>query len=487
MRLHDLLGDVDVLERVGDGRVEVRDITLDSRRVRAGSLYCCVPGSRADGHDFAAEAVAGGAVALLVERLLPLPVAQARVAAVRDALGPLAAAFWGHPSRALDVVGVTGTNGKTTVTYLLEAIATAAGRPAGRIGTTGVRLAGEPDVALLTTPEAPDTQRLLARARDRGVRFVAMEVSSHALATGRVDGIRFAAVAFTNLSPDHLDFHGSLDAYRAAKASLFRRHRSDRAAIGIDDPTGVMFARQAEREGMEVVRHGTSAAAAVRAERLEPSGGGWCFDLVLAGGPAGRVHLPRPGRYDVANALAAAAAAELVGLPAGAIRAGLQAPGTVPGRMEPVEAGQPFRVFVDYAHTPAALEAALEAARRATSGKVILVFGCGGDRDRAKRPLMGRAAGAADLVIVTSDNPRREDPAAIAAELEEGLAATGARWERILDRAEAIRSALGAAAPGDVVLVAGKGHETTQEVAGERRPFDDRQVVREALESAAWS
>jgi len=486
VRLHDLLGDVDVLELAGDGRVEVLDITLDSRRVRAGSLFACVPGSRADGHDFAAEAVAAGAVALLVERVLPLPVAQVRVPAVREAMGPLAAAFWSHPSRDLDVVGVTGTNGKTTVTYLLEGIATAAGHPAGRIGTTGVRMAGEPDVALLTTPEAPDTQRLLARARDRGIRLVAMEVSSHALATGRVDGIHFAAVAFTNLSPDHLDFHGTFDAYRAAKASLFRRDRSGRAACCIDDPTGVAFARQAEEEGMEVVRYGTSPVAVVRAERLEPAPGGWCFDLVLAGGPAGRVHLPRPGRYDVLNALGAAATAELVGLPAGAIRAGLQAPAPVPGRMEPVEAGQPFRVYVDYAHTPAALEAALGAARRSADGRVILVFGCGGDRDHAKRPLMGRAAGAADLVIVTSDNPRSEDPAAIAAAVEDGLAGVGARWERILDRAEAIRAALAHAKAGDVVLVAGKGHETVQEVAGRRRPFDDRQIVREALGAVAW-
>ncbi len=487
MRLNDLLGDVDVLELVGDARVEVCDIAIDHRLVRPGALFACVPGRRADGHDFAAAAAAAGATALLVERGVGVPLPQVRVRSVRAALGPVAAACFGQPSRALQVVGVTGTNGKTTVTWFVEAVARAAGRRAGRIGTTGAVLDGAAVPVPLTTPEAPDVQRILARGRGQGVEVVAMEVSSHALATGRVDGTRFAAVGFTNLGSDHLDFHGDPERYREAKALLFRRARAERAACCVDDPQGEWFARRAADEGLTTVRYGLSAGADVRAERLEPTGSGWAFDLVLAGGRAGRVTLPRVGRHDVRNAVGAAALAELIGIEAPAIVAGLERVPGPPGRMEPVAAGQPFAVYVDYAHTPDALAAVLAAARERSRGRVIVVFGCGGDRDPGKRPVMGRVAAAADLVVITSDNPRSEDPAAIAEAVEAGLAAAGGRARRVLDRAAAIRAALEAARPGDVVVVAGKGHEATQEVDGHHIPFDDRRVVRDVLEAQGWS
>jgi UDP-N-acetylmuramoyl-L-alanyl-D-glutamate--2,6-diaminopimelate ligase len=487
VRLDDLLGDVDVLELVGDARVEVCDIAIDHRLVRPGALFACVPGHRADGHDFAAAAAAAGATALLVERGVAVPLPQVRVRSVRAALGPVAAACFGHPSRSLQVVGVTGTNGKTTVTWFVEAVARAAGRRTGRIGTTGAVLDGTEVPAPLTTPEAPDVQRLLARGRAQGVEVVAMEVSSHALATGRVEGTRFAAVAFTNLGSDHLDFHGDAARYREAKARLFRRAHSGRAACCVDDPQGEWFARRATDEGLTTVRYGLSAGAEVRAEGLEPTAEGWTFDLVLAGGRAGRVALPRVGRHDVRNALGAAALAELIGIEAPAIVAGLERVPAPPGRMEPIAAGQPFAVYVDYAHTPDALAAVLAAARERSRGRVILVFGCGGDRDAGKRPEMGRVAATADLVVLTSDNPRSEDPAAIADAVEAGLTAAGRRARRILDRAAAIGAALEAAGPGDVVVVAGKGHEATQEVGGRHLPFDDRQVVRDILGAQGWS
>ncbi|HZQ80152.1 MAG TPA: UDP-N-acetylmuramoyl-L-alanyl-D-glutamate--2,6-diaminopimelate ligase [Acidimicrobiia bacterium] len=488
MLLHELLDSVDVLELRGDPRTEIASVTHDSRAVGPGDLFCCVVGSAADGHDHAPAAVAAGAAALLVERPLGLPVAEVRVASVRAAMGPLAAAAWGHPSTKLAVLGVTGTNGKTTTTWLLENIARAAGITPGVIGTIGTRIAGAAVPGERTTPEATELQALLARMVDAGVGLAAIEVSSHALVMGRVDGTRFAAACFTNLSHDHLDFHAGLDEYFEAKALLFEPARTDSAAANLDDPHGAEIARRAEAAGLAVLGFGLdSPGAAVRAEGLLAGGDGNRFRLVTPYGAAD-VRSPLVGRFNASNALAAAATALAAGLDVDSVAAGLSAPLVVPGRMERVEAGQPFPVVVDYAHTPDGLEQVLRAARplAGSSGRVVLVFGCGGDRDRAKRPEMGRTAAAlADVVIVTSDNPRSEDPAAIIGEVLTGIPA-GVEPVVIADRRAAIAAALADRRPEDVVIVAGKGHEQGQTAGGVTVPFDDRTVAREELARLGW-
>jgi UDP-N-acetylmuramoyl-L-alanyl-D-glutamate--2,6-diaminopimelate ligase len=490
--LHELLDSVDVLELRGDPRTEIASVTHDSRAVGAGDLFCCVPGSTADGHDHAPAAVAAGAAALLVERPLGLPVAEARVASVRAAMGPVAAAAAGHPSTRLAVLGVTGTNGKTTTTYLLEAIARAAGMRPGLIGTIGARIDGEPLPGERTTPEATELQPLLARMVEAGVGLAAIEVSSHALVMHRVDGTRFAAACFTNLSHDHLDFHASLEEYFEAKARLFEPSRTDAAATNLDDPHGVEVARRAEAAGLSVLGFGLdSPVAAVRAEELDAGPGGNRFRLVTPYGSAA-VHSPLVGRFNASNALAAAATALAAGLDVESVAAGLSAPVVVPGRMERVDAGQPYPVLVDYAHTPDGLEQVLRAARPLVTGagRLVVVFGCGGDRDRAKRPALGKAAAAlADVLVVTSDNPRSEDPLAIIGEVAAGVPSgvsfsgdtPGPRAIVEADRRKAIALALTGREPGDVVVVAGKGHESGQTAGGVTVPFDDRVVTAEEL------
>jgi UDP-N-acetylmuramoyl-L-alanyl-D-glutamate--2,6-diaminopimelate ligase len=492
--LHELLDSVDVLEVRGDPRTEIASVTHDSRAVAAGDLFCCVPGSTADGHDHAPAAVAAGAAALLVERPLGLPVAEARVASVRAAMGPVAAAAWGQPSTKLVVLGVTGTNGKTTTTYLLEAIARAAGIRPGVIGTIGARIDGEPIPGERTTPEATDLQPLLARMVEAGVGLVAMEVSSHALVMHRVDGTRFAAACFTNLSHDHLDFHDSLEEYFEAKALLFDPARTAAAAANLDDPHGPEIARRAEAAGLTVLGFGLdSPAAMVRAEGLDAGPGGNRFELVTPSGSAS-VCSPLVGRFNVSNSLAAAATALAAGVGVEAVAAGLSAPVVVPGRMERIEAGQPLPVLVDYAHTPDGLEQVLRAARPLVGsgdGRLVVVFGCGGDRDRAKRPAMGKAAATlADVIIVTSDNPRSEDPLAIIGEVVAGVP-SGVYPIVEPDRRKAIGVALALASTpssdsGDVVVVAGKGHESGQTAGGVTVPFDDRVVAREELARLGW-
>ena len=493
MRLHELLGGVGVQGWVGDRGVDVNAITHDSRRAARGSCFACIPGAVTDGHLYAGAAVDAGAVALLVERELDLPVAQARVASVRGALGPAAAAIYDHPSRSLHCLGVTGTNGKTTVTYLLEAIARAAGHRVGVIGTVGARVDGAPLPLERTTPEADDLQAILARMRDQDVRTVALEVSSHALAQHRVDGTWFAAACFTNLSRDHLDYHGSMIAYFEAKARLFDPTRTAAAAVNVDDRQGLEIARRANDAGLPLITFACSdeersTRVDVVAEKIEPTSSGIRFELVTRRtGERAAIESPLLGRFNVSNALGAAATALVSGLTLDAVVAGLQAPLAIPGRLERVRAAgdQPFAVLVDYAHTPDALGAVLDVARPlAAGGRVVAVFGCGGDRDREKRPAMGRAAAnGADVVVLTSDNPRSEDPAEIARAVLEGLRDGPASVVVELDRRAAIRDALREANPGDVVVVAGKGHETSQTTGDRIVPFDDRVVVREELEA----
>ncbi|HKA92865.1 MAG TPA: UDP-N-acetylmuramoyl-L-alanyl-D-glutamate--2,6-diaminopimelate ligase [Acidimicrobiia bacterium] len=493
MRLHELLGGIGVLGWVGDRDVEVSAITHDSRRAAHGSCFACIPGAVTDGHLYAPAAVDAGAVALLVERELDLPVAQARVPGVRAALGPAAAAFYGHPSRAVQCLGVTGTNGKTTVTYLLEAIARAAGLRVGVVGTVGARVDGSALPLERTTPEADDLQAILASMRADGVRSAALEVSSHALDQHRVDGTWFAAACFTNLSQDHLDYHGSMEAYFEAKAGLFDPTRTGAAAVNVGDHYGLEIARRARDAGLAVM---TFAVAGERdgepvdvvADDLEATGSGTRFVLVTTEtGASAAVDSRLLGAFNVSNALAAATTALVAGFPLDAVVTGLQAPLTIPGRLERVVAppDHPFTVLVDYAHTPDALDRVLAAARRlAPDHRVIVVFGSGGDRDRRKRPAMGRAAArGADTAVLTSDNPRSEDPEQIARAVLDGLRDGTASVVVELDRRTAIRDALHSARGGDVVVIAGKGHETGQTIGAETIPFDDRVVAREELEA----
>ena len=458
---------------VGGGTVT--GCTLDSRAVQPGDLYAALPGARTHGADFAAAAVAAGASAILTD-----PAGADRCAAYdvpvlvaddpRGVLGAVAAWVHDDPSAALLVLGVTGTNGKTTTAFLLEAGLRAAGHTTGLLGTVTTRIGEQAVPSLRTTPEAPDLQALFATMRERGVTAVAMEVSSHALALGRVDGLRFDTSVFTNLSQDHLDFHPSMAAYEAAKASLFTPARSRRGVVDIDDAAGRRLLATAS---IPITTYGEQGQW--RAADVDLRADGSTFRLV---GPG--VDVPAsvrlPGAFNVSNAVAALACLVVAGIPlADAVR-GIASLAGVPGRMERIEAGQPFTAIVDYAHTPEAVTTLLAAVRALTTGRVVVVLGCGGDRDRGKRPLMGQAAvSGADLAVLTSDNPRGEDPLAILAE----MASPGAVVEP--DRRRAIELAVREARPGDVVVVAGKGHESGQEIAGVVTPFDDRQVLREAL------
>lgn len=470
----------------GPGNPPVGGIAYDSRVVHPGDLFIAIRGFRHDGHAFAGDAVRRGAVAVVAERRLDLPAAVPQVVVVdsRLALAHLAAAFHAHPSQSLTLIGVTGTSGKGTTSHLIEAVLTAGGTPTGLIGTMGARIGAETVPLERTTPEAPDLQYLLRRMVDTGVRVVVMEVASHALALHRVAGCRFAGAVFTNLTLDHLDFHKTFDAYRDAKRMLFAMVEPDGfAVINADDPSGRVMAA-ASRAG--VVTYGITHPAQVRAADLRLHLHGADFTLTT---PVDRrrVRLRLHGRFNVYNALAALAVARALSRDlAGAIDTLARFAG-VPGRFEAVDDGQPFGVVVDYAHKPDGLENVLVTARDFVAGRIIVVFGCGGDRDRTKRPVMGQiAARLADVAIVTSDNPRSEEPGAIIDEILAGIRESGAgsrqsQVEVEPDRRRAIRRAVELARPGDMVIIAGKGHETYQEIKGVKHPFDDRVVARDAL------
>jgi UDP-N-acetylmuramoyl-L-alanyl-D-glutamate--2,6-diaminopimelate ligase len=459
---------------VGRASVEVRDLAYDARAVAPGSLFFCVPGARADGHDFAGEAVAAGAVALVVERPLALPVPQLVVPDARAAMAPAADAFFEHPSRELLVAGVTGTNGKTTTAFLLYSILEAAGRRPGLLGTVENRIGGEQRAAVRTTAEAIDLQRTLREMLTAGDRSCAMEATSHGSQLRRLDRIDFDVLVFTNLTQDHLDLHGTMERYYDAKRRLFAEGAQPPAAVNVGDPYGKRLAAELRELGSRLLTFGLSGGADVRADELELSRAG---ARLRADGI--RLETRLRGRFNVENVLGAVAAGRLLALPDEAIAAGIERLAGVPGRFEAVDEGQPFTVLVDYAHTPDSLENVLAAARDLAEGRLLCVFGCGGDRDRGKRPLMGRIASElADVAIVTSDNPRREDPLAIIEEI-----VSGADGELAVepDRRAAIGRAVELARPGDVLLIAGKGHERGQEFRGRTLPFDDREVAREAL------
>jgi UDP-N-acetylmuramoyl-L-alanyl-D-glutamate--2,6-diaminopimelate ligase len=471
--------------------VRIADLAYDSRAVSPGSLFFCIRGGRDDGHRHAAEAAAAGAVAMVCERALPLGLPQVVVDDARAAMNAAAAPFFGHPSRELALVGVTGTNGKTTTAYMLDSIFRAcSGGPSGLIGTVETRVGEEVTPGVRTTPEAVDLQRLLRRMVDAGVRACAMEVTSIGVMQGRVEGVWFSVAAFTNLTQDHLDYHGTLEAYYRAKQRLFSPDRTAAAVVNADDPWGERLAAEASAAGLGTATYGIGGEATLVATGVRPGAAGSSFRAEGMG--IDRVlEIRLPGAFNVSNALAAAGSAASLGVEAGAIAEGLAALRGVPGRFEPVDEGQPFAVVVDYAHTPDGIARVLDAARGITGGpdgRLLAVFGCGGDRDRAKRPLMGRAAGErADVVYLTSDNPRSEDPSAILDDILPGVedAPPPGGVRVVADRAEAIRRALGEARPGDVVVIAGKGHETGQEALGMVTPFDDRLVAAAALRELA--
>jgi UDP-N-acetylmuramoyl-L-alanyl-D-glutamate--2,6-diaminopimelate ligase len=445
MQLERLIAALGPSEVVRRAPVEICELAYDTRDVPSGALFFCVPGARVDGHDLAPAAIAAGAAALVVERVLDVDVPQLVVPSVRAAMPHAAVAFFDDPTRTLDVAAVTGTSGKTTTVFLLRSILEDAGRRPALLSSIERRIGDETRLPTLNTPEAIDLQRLFREMLDRGNDCCALEATSIASSRGRLDGTRFAVLVFTNLSQDHLDFHGTMEEYFEAKRALFAQ--ADHAVVNVGDPYGRRLAAELP-----------DATTFTPDDRLEA-------DLRLRGG------------FNRANALAAAAAARVLGADEGAIRRGLERVDGVPGRFEAVDEGQPFAVIVDYSHKPGALETVLREARALSHGRVVCVFGAGGDRDREKRPLMGSvAAELADVVLVTSDNPRSEDPAAIAAEI---ASAHGLEIE--LDRRRAIERAIESARDGDVVVIAGKGHEQGQEFAGRTIPFDDREVARAAL------
>ena len=467
--------------------VEVTGITAASDLVRRGDLFAALPGRTAHGATYAEAAVRAGAVAVLTDpagrAMLPAGVPVLEVEQVRPVLGAVSAEVYGRPSTGLRILGVTGTSGKTTTTFLMRAGLQAAGRTSGLIGTVATLIDDTEVKARFTTPEAPEFQALLAVMRERGITDVAMEVSSHALRMGRVDGIGFDVAAFTNLSEDHLDFHTDMEDYFAAKASLFER--TDRPVVVVDDPWGTRLAGSMTRPTTVSTTGGEATWWA--SDVVERADGSTTF---VVHGPG--VELPTgcaiPGRYNVANALLALAVLHADGLAVADVADAVSA-ASVPGRMERIDAGQSFLAVVDYSHKPAAVDGALQALRPLTENRLIIVLGCGGDRDRGKRPHMGAiAARGADLVIVTDDNPRSEDAAAIRRAMLDGALAVPAaeRGEvvEIGDRVEAIAAGVAVAGPGDTLLVAGKGHETGQEIAGTVYPFDDRIVLRDQLRDA---
>jgi UDP-N-acetylmuramoyl-L-alanyl-D-glutamate--2,6-diaminopimelate ligase len=491
MRLKDLIAGMNMEDVRGDPDTEISGIAYDSRKVGPGSLFVAIQGNRQDGHDYIWEAVFRGAAAVVWERPVSDQAAYDRVARIqvpdtRGALSRLAVRFFDAPFKAMRLIGITGTNGKTTTAYLLESILGAAGRRAGVIGTINYRFAGEILDAPVTTPESLDLMQILRRMADRGVTDVVMEVSSHSLDQGRVRDCPFQAAVFTNLSQDHLDYHGTMGAYFEAKARMFRPDPEGgtrgpiHAVINADDPRGRDLI---DGTTAQVVTYGLSDDCAIRAKEIRIDRFGLKAQLIT---PAGEKEIASSlvGAHDIYNIMAAAGVAWALGIDLGVICSGIRQLKGVPGRLEMVHNRRGLAIVVDYAHTPDALLKALQAVRLLTTGRVITVFGCGGDRDRGKRREMGRiAALGSDRVIITSDNPRTEDPAAIAAQIEAGVLESGiATYLMDLDRKQAIRRAIRMADPNDLVLIAGKGHETYQIIGTQKRPFDDRVVAAEAAD-----
>ncbi|MBI4375082.1 MAG: UDP-N-acetylmuramoyl-L-alanyl-D-glutamate--2,6-diaminopimelate ligase [Elusimicrobia bacterium] len=498
MRLKELLGAITPLKVAGRSELDIAGVCHDSRRARRGDLFFALAGSRTDGNRHARQACERGAVAVASELDPPPPpvvldACWIQVADITQAMGRLCDRFFGHPSQAMTVVGVTGTKGKTTTTYFLESIFSQCGAKPAVIGTVDHRLGGKRlEKAINTTPISLELLSLLARFRDGGATHVAMEVSSHALALKRADEVDFNAAVFTNLGRDHLDFHKSQDEYFQAKARLFELLEKPSSAknprvavINADDAKAPALRRLARKA--EPIGFGFNEGADLRARELTPEAAGQSFIMDWRG-RSSRASIGLIGPHNALNALAAAGAALGLGLPLDGVRKGLSALKSVPGRLEPVGQGQPFRVLVDYAHTEEALSSVLGTLKETGARRLITVFGCGGDRDRGKRGPMGIAAcRGSDLAIITSDNPRSEDPLSIIRDIEQGLKKERLKNYKIIpDRREAIGEAIDSAAEGDIVLIAGKGHEDYQILSDKTVPFDDREVARQALVRRGW-
>ncbi len=483
--LAEIINGIEVQASSGNSQVMIHGISMDSRRVQPGDLYVCVPGFQVDGHDFAVKAIASGAVALVVERFLSIDVPQVKVSNVRQVIGLLAATVYDKPSEQLELVGVTGTNGKTTITYLIEKIGTKHGKKVGLIGTLGARIDGREIPGERTTPEAIEVQKLLGDMVAEGVSLAVMEVSSHAMDLGRVKGCEFDIGIFTNLTQDHLDYHKTMEDYLYAKSSLFSglegKKQPKLSILNGDDSS---FDSLSQASAAPVVSYGIHNEVDYRAENVEVTSEGVRF-VVRYRECLQDIQYSTPGFFSVYNALAAFVWGVERGYnPRSVAEALAEIPG-VPGRFESVRLGQPFLVIVDYAHTPDGLENVVRTARGFTKGRLITVFGCGGDRDKGKRPIMGEVASKdSDFLIVTSDNPRTEDPDQIIREVLSGI--SGVEHVALRDRREAIGSACRMAKPGDTILIAGKGHETYQIFGTEVHPFDDREVAREALRGLGY-
>ena len=480
MNLAQLTKDMPELIRITSGEeTEIGFLTADSRAKGENGLFFCLPGARFDGHDFAPQALSNGCCALVVERELDLPCPQVLVSDVRAAMARIASAFNGHPERRLRLVGITGTKGKTTTTYMLKSVIEAAGFSCGIIGTTGCIAGNTKLPSQLTTPDPIEMFEILRIMADAGVQIVCMEVSAHALYLRKLMGIVFEAAAYTNFSQDHLDFFGTMEKYLAAKKILFEGDMVRNAAINVDEETAEYI-----QEGMVCpsMTYGISGDADLFARDIEITESGVSFTLNLRKLHTERIHLLLTGMFNVYNAMTTAACALILGISLEDIRKGLEGMVSVPGRVEMLDTKTPYRMILDYSHSPDALQNILHTVREFCRGRLILVFGCGGDRDKGKRPIMGEIAGRlADYSILTSDNPRREDPMAILAAIEAGIKPTGAKYEIVENRREAIRQAMEMAVGGDIIVLAGKGHETYQEIGGVKYPFDEKVVVSELL------
>lgn len=481
MKLKALIGRIPgEVSTKGNADIEISELCVDSRRAAPGALFFCTPGLHTDAHDFAPQAVEKGASALVVQRFLPLDVPQVKVEDVRAAVSYIASEYFGNPSEKLMMLGITGTKGKTTTSFLVKAIMEAAGVKTGLIGTVCSMIGDETIPNRLTTPDPIETQTLLRRMVDAGMECVIMEVSAHALDMHRLAGMKFRVAAFSNFSQDHLDYFQDLDAYFAAKMKLLAPDVCEDIVYNVDDERVSAGVRALGRQAMRI---GIRESSDVYANDIEIGERGCSFLMTWHKRFRTTISLHLAGIFNVYNALMAAGICICAGAGPESIRQGLESVYNVPGRIELLDTGTPYRVILDYAHSPDSLENILKAVRQTTRGRMIALFGCGGDRDRGKRPVMGEIAGElADYCILTSDNPRNEDPMSILDAIEAGIKPTGCEYVVIENRREAIRYALKFAGAGDVVVLAGKGHETYQEIRGEKHPFDEKVVVRELLE-----
>ncbi|MBR4067640.1 MAG: UDP-N-acetylmuramoyl-L-alanyl-D-glutamate--2,6-diaminopimelate ligase [Clostridia bacterium] len=480
MLLRELLADVPgVLETYGDIDTPIGDLITDSREKNCNGLFFCIPGLRFDAHDYAPQAIENGCTALVVDHLLALPVPQVRVENVRSAMAYMAAAFFGFPARSLRMIGVCGTKGKTTTSFLLKGIMEAAGYKTGLIGTTGNMIGSKHIKSNLTTPDPIDLHRCLRQMVDEGVEVVVMEVSAHAVDMHRLDSIVYEAACYTNLSQDHLDYFGTMKNYFEAKKSFFMHGAVQNAALNADEETSGDIIKDIR---IPHITYGISSETDVFARDIEISENGVSFSILLRGVEDMEVNMQLTGMFNVYNALAAASLAMIMGVGNSVIKAGLESVENVPGRVEMLDTKTPYKVILDYSHSPDALENILTTVRTFTRNRLIVLFGCGGDRDQGKRPIMGEIAGRlADYSILTSDNPRTEDPIAILDAIEVGAKAVGGSYTVIENRREAIRYALNMGRDGDVIILAGKGHETYQDIMGVKKPFDEKIVVSELL------